>query len=103
VKAIKQSALMNPTFHSYWLTAAVNLAFPFYEVGIVGNNFESERNEIGKMFLPNIILFGGKDKTSVDIMKDRYVPGKTLIYICENRVCQLPLENLKKAVKQIIS
>ena len=103
VKAIKQSALRNPTFHSYWLTAAVNLAFPFYEVGIVGDNFESERSEIGKMFLPNIILFGGENEGSLEILKNRYIAGKTLIYICENRVCQLPLENLEKAVKQIIS
>ena len=103
VKAIKQSALRNPTFHSYWLTAAVKLAFPFYEVGIVGDNFESERSEIGKMFLPNIILFGGENEGSLEILKNRYIAGKTLIYICENRVCQLPLENLEKAVKQIIS
>jgi uncharacterized protein YyaL (SSP411 family) len=103
LKAIKNYAVMNPTFHSYWLTAAVNLAFPFYEVGIVGDNFKNERNEISKMFLPNIILFGGENEDSLEILKSRFIAGKTLIYICENRVCQLPLENLEKAVKQIIS
>jgi uncharacterized protein len=103
VKAIKISALRNPTFHSYWLTGAVNLAFPFYEVGIVGDNFESERNEIGKMFLPNIILFGGENGGSLVILKNRYISGKTLIYICENHVCQLPVEETEGALKQILN
>jgi hypothetical protein len=85
------------------LTSAVNLVFPFYEVGIVGDNFESERNEIDKMFLPNIILFGAENEGTLEILKDRYTPGKTLIYVCENRACQLPVEETEKALKQILS
>jgi len=103
LKAIKNYAVMNPTFHSYWLTAAVNLAIPFYEVGIVGDNFKNKRNEISRMFLPNIILFGGENEGSLEILKSRYVAGKTLIYICENRVCQLPVEETEKALNKILS
>ena len=103
LKAIKNYAVMNPTFHSYWFTSAVNLVFPFYEVGIVGDNFKNERNEISRMFLPNIILFGGENEGSLEILKSRYIAGKTLIYICENRVCQLPVEETEKALKQILS
>ena len=52
VKAIKQSAMMNPTFHSYWLTAAVNFVFPFYEVGIVGDNLKEKKVKSTKCFFP---------------------------------------------------
>ncbi|MBE0571238.1 MAG: thioredoxin domain-containing protein [Ignavibacteriaceae bacterium] len=102
-KAIKQYAGMNPTFHSYWLSAAIIRTYPFYEFGIVGNNYEKEREKISRMFLPNIILFGGDKESSFDIMKDRYIPGKNLIYVCENRVCQLPVEETEKAIKKILS
>jgi len=102
VKSIKKSAIMNPTFHSYWLTAVINLAFPFYEVGIVGENFNREKSKIERMFLPNVILFGGMGEGSLEILKDRHTPGKTIIYVCENSVCQLPVENLDKAMKQIL-
>jgi len=103
LKAIKQYAGMNPTFHSYWLTTAVNITFPFYEVGVVGDNFKNEKNKIGSTFFPNIILFGGTNEGSLEIMRDRYISGKTLIYVCENRVCQLPVEETEKALNQILS
>jgi uncharacterized protein len=103
VKSIKIAAVMNPTFHSYWLNLAIKLSFPFYELGVVGNNYEKEKEKIGQMFLPNIILFGGANEGALEIMKDRYVSGKTLIYVCENRVCQLPVEETEKALIQILN
>jgi hypothetical protein len=103
VKAIKKSAIINPTFHSYWLTAVVNLTFPFYEVGIVGDNFNIEKSKIDRMFFPNIILFGGKSEGSLEILKNRYVLGKTFVYVCENRICQLPVEEFDTVLKQITS
>jgi len=99
--AMKNYASKNPIFHSYWLTAAVNITFPFYELGIVGDNCEIDRDEIRKLFYPNIILFGGKREGSFGILKNRYIPDKTLFYVCENRVCQLPLEELDKTIELI--
>jgi uncharacterized protein YyaL (SSP411 family) len=102
VYSIKYYAIMNPTFQSYWLTTAFNLTFKFFEVGIVGDSFEKEKNKITKMFLPNIILFGGRNGSSIDIMKNRYVPGKTFFYVCENRVCDLPVEEFNLAHQKIL-
>jgi len=103
LKAIKQYAILNPTFHSYWLSAAIILTYPFYEFGIVGNDYLKKKEKIGRMFLPNIIFFGGDKEGSLDIMKDRYIPGKNLIYVCENSVCQLPVEETEMALKKILS
>jgi len=102
IKAVKQSAMMNPTFYSYWLSTATNLAFPFYELGIVGDNYEQERGKIDRMFLPNVVVFGGKGDNNLEILKNRYSEGKTLFYVCENRVCQLPVEDPNEAIEQIL-
>lgn len=102
VNSIRQSAIKNPSFHAYWLTAAMYLAFPFYEIGIVGDNYKCEREKIGRLFLPNKILFGGKGEGSLEVLKNRFISGKTLFYVCENRVCQLPVEDSKKAIEQIL-
>ena len=64
---------MNPTFNSYWLSVAIKVSFPFYELGIVGDNYEKEREKIDRIFLPNIILFGGTEESDLEILKDRYV------------------------------
>jgi uncharacterized protein YyaL (SSP411 family) len=102
IKAVKQSAIMNPTFYSYWLSVATKLSFPFYELGIVGDNYEKGREKIDRIFLPNVIVFGGMGESDLEILKDRYVSGKTLFYVCENRVCQLPVENSNKAIEQML-
>jgi len=102
IKAVKQSAIMNPTFYSNWLSVATKLSFPFYELGIVGDNYEKGRKKIDRIFLPNIIVFGGMGESDLEILKDRYVSGKTLFYVCENRVCQLPVENSNKAIEQML-
>jgi len=81
---------------------ATKLSFPFYELGIVGDNYKKGREKIDRMFLPNIILFGGMGESDLEVLRDRYLPGKTLFYVCENRVCQLPTEDSNKAIEQIL-
>jgi uncharacterized protein YyaL (SSP411 family) len=102
MKAIKQSALQNPTFNSYWLSAVINLTYPLYELGIIGENYQSEREKVSRHYLPNIILFGGSEENELELLKNRYVEGKTLFYVCENRVCQLPEDNLDGAIQKIM-
>jgi hypothetical protein len=85
------------------LSAAIILTYPFYELGIAGNDYKKEKEKIDRMFLPNIILFGGDKEGSLEILKNRVISGKTLIYVCENHVCQLPVEGTEKALKQILS
>ncbi len=102
IKAIKPHAIKNPTFNSYWLSAAIKLTYPFYELGIVGDHYEKEREKIDRMFLPNIILFGGTGESDLEILKDRYLKEQTLFYVCENHVCQLPVEDTEKAIEQIL-
>jgi hypothetical protein len=101
--SIKLYAKSNPLFHAYWLCSAINIAYPFYEFGIVGENFLIERKKISKKFLPNIILFGGNNVSKLDLLANRCLPGKTLFYVCEKRVCTLPVEDSDKAIEQILS
>lgn len=102
-KAIKQYALANPTFHPYWLEVAINQTYPFYELGIVGDNYMAEMEKLNKLFLPNSILFGGKGESNLELIKDRYIVGKTLFYVCENGTCQLPQEEFDLAQKKILN
>ena len=35
------------------------------------------------------------------LLKNKYVDGQTLIYVCENKVCQLPVKDVSSALKQM--
>ena len=101
IKAIKQSAVQNPIYHSYWLIAATYLSFSYFEIGIIGEEYVKKKDEISSQYIPNAVLFGSKQIGSLDILKDKYLEGKTIIYVCENNVCRLPVENINEAIKQI--
>jgi uncharacterized protein YyaL (SSP411 family) len=102
IKVMKDAVLKNPAFHSYWLIAVSHQVYPYYEVGITGGETINKRKQIAKEYLPNIILFGTEKRGTLEILKDRFVEGKTLIYICENRVCKLPVEEVGDVLNQLI-
>ena len=72
-----------------------------YEVAIVGDNYELLRKEFEQHYLPNVFLSGGKTEGDLEILKDRKVPGKTMIYVCKDKMCKLPVDNVNDALEQM--
>jgi uncharacterized protein YyaL (SSP411 family) len=101
IRIMKDAVIKNSTFNSNWLAAATHQVYPYYEVGIVGNDCFEKRKTLNKEYLPDIAFFGTQKNGTLEILKDRFVEGKTLIYVCENRVCQLPVEEVSKAINQL--
>lgn len=99
--ALKQSILRNPEFNFQWLTASALKIYPSYEVVITGSNFISFCKEFYKKFLPNVFLAAAKSESKLELMKNRFIKDKTMIYVCENGSCNLPVDNPDKAFQQI--
>jgi uncharacterized protein YyaL (SSP411 family) len=87
-----------PNFYSNWCSLYLDMANPPYEVAIVGNDFEVKRNELMKNYIPNAILLGGKDEGNLELLKGKLQEGETMIYVCQNKVCKLPVQDPKKAI-----
>ena len=50
-------------------------------------------------YLPSAIFAISEDgKGGLPLFNSRYVEGKTLIYVCKNETCHLPVENVEGAV-----
>ena len=50
------------------------------------------------LYLPQMILSGGETEGTLEILKGKLVKQKTLIYVCRDKVCQLPVDNLENAL-----
>ena len=37
----------------------------------------------------------------IGLLENKFVDGQTTIYVCEDKVCQLPVNSTPKAIKQI--
>lgn len=101
VLAMKEAMFKSPAFHANWLNTASYLVYPYFEVAVVGDGFELFRKEISQSYLPNISVLGGSKNVSMELLNNKYVNGKTIIYVCEDKVCQLPVEKVTAAIEQI--
>ena len=87
--------------YSNWACLLLQYLKPQIEVVIVGKSVNENLVALYKQSPPNVI-FALSDKTSdLPLLKNRYVEGQTLIYVCKNNSCLLPTETVAEALKQI--
>ncbi|WP_419213798.1 thioredoxin domain-containing protein [Maribacter sp. X9] len=91
----------NPQSHANWLHLSLVKNERFYEIAIVGEKSREISGILQKNYLPNVIFAASKEKSELPLLKERYVEGKTLIYICQEGACQLPTEKTHEALKLI--
>lgn len=82
-----------------WGILGLNSSNAFYEVAIVGKASKALYQQASKGYWPNAIFVTTKIKSKIPLFEQRYVDGETLVYVCENQVCQLPVSHWGNAEK----
>ena len=98
---LKIEITKNPLGYSNWMHLMTNLTQPFYEVAVVGENANSVTKELFKKYLPNILISASDKESELPLLEYKYIEGETLIYVCVNGTCKLPLADISKAIKSI--
>ena len=87
-----------PNFYSNWCSLYNLMVNPPYEVAIVGKDYASKQKDWLAQYLPNAILLGGANEGSLELLESKLQEGATMIYVCQNKVCKFPVEEVKKAI-----
>ncbi|MBL4716022.1 MAG: thioredoxin domain-containing protein [Bacteroidia bacterium] len=87
--------------YSNWGMLFLNMVYSPYEIAIVGKDAVEKRKELDKNFIPNKLILGGDNEGSLPLLKMKAVKGKTMIYVCKNKSCKLPVENVSEALEQM--
>lgn len=90
-----------PSGFSNWLDLLSNYQNDFYEVVVVGEKASEKILELNRHYLPNKIIAGSRSENSGPLFENRFVKGETIIYVCINNTCQLPVEETNIAIKSI--
>ncbi|AWW00113.1 thioredoxin domain-containing protein [Arcticibacterium luteifluviistationis] len=98
---IDTDALKNGPYYANWNILRTYFSKEPYEVAIVGKDSEEFRKEMDAHYLPNVFISGGKNEGNLELLKDKLVKGKTTIYVCQNKVCQYPVNTVKEALELI--
>jgi len=86
---------------SNWLDLMMNYTKPFFEIAIIGNESLEKIEELNLNYIPNKIVSASIEEESLPLLKNRAVDGKTLIYVCVNNTCDMPVHTVEKAINQI--
>ena len=88
-----------PSGYSNWLNLLLNYVYPFYEVAIVGKKAEDFTVPLHDAYIPNKLLCGAKKESKLPLLENRYSKGQTRIFVCQNKVCQMPTEEPEEALE----
>ena len=92
----------SPDFYSNWCQGLyVDHAYQPYEVAVVGSEANDKIKGLNSYYLPNAIMLGGEDEGSLELLEGKLQEGETMIYVCRNKVCKLPVTEIEKALELI--
>ncbi len=91
----------SPRYFSNWLDLMLDFTHPFYEIAITGNNFSNKAESFLKRYIPNSVICASGKESELPLLKNRFHPGKDLIYICKEGACNLPVTSVDEALKQV--
>ncbi len=90
-----------PSGYSNWAQLMLGHVFPYYEIAITGPESAARRAEFGDHYLPNRMFLGGSTPSDLPLLEGKLFAGSTTIFVCENKVCQLPVNSVDKALDQL--
>lgn len=98
---ISENMIEYPSGYSNWSQLILDLNSDHFELVIAGEQAEKLLKIIQKNYLPQVIFCAGKTENDLPLLQNRFVPGETLIYVCQNNSCQLPVKSVEKAMELI--
>jgi len=98
---IKDGMIENGPYYANWAILSLYFIHPPVEVAIVGDRWPAHRKELDRHFLPNVILMGGNGKSHLPLLQGKSIVGQTTLFVCKDKVCQHPVTEVAKALKQI--
>lgn len=101
--SLRKMILQEPNFMSHWGIMALEAALPPYEVVITGPKAHSFRRTIAAAYQPFSLMMGTESESQLPLVRDRVNREKTIIHVCVDKTCRLPVTTAEEALQQLSS
>ena len=98
---ISNEMINNSLDYMNWINIALDYYDSFYEVVASGKKSFEMAQKITAFYLPNILIAASKTDSNKYLLKNRYIKGDNLIYVCVDNTCKFPVNNVNEALKLI--
>ncbi len=94
IEKMKGQIVQFPIYNAQWASLYSLNRGHLKEIVICGHDALKYKKQLQKHFIPGTIYTGSViSDTSIDLLKNRFMDGQTLIYRCTNKHCELPFNN----------
>ena len=90
-----------PAWYAQWCSLSGLMTYGTYEVAVMGSEAQTRNRELQKKYLPDCLFMGSTNEENLPLLQDKLQANKTMIYVCTNATCKLPVESVAKAWSQI--
>ena len=94
---VKEGMIKYGSGHSNWANLMMKFTKPFYQIAIAGKQAKQKTLELNGYYHPNKLYIGSEIESNMSLLKNKFVEGKTMIYVCQNKSCLLPTSSHMKA------
>lgn len=91
-----------PSAFSNWMQLFLNYSEDNRELAICGKNAVKDVLQLKRHYLPNIIFAGSEKESALPFLKNRFVKGQELYYLCQNKACDLPENTIEALIPKIM-
>jgi hypothetical protein len=95
---MKEQFVKYPSTFANWGSIMIRMAYPFYTVVVTGDKFREQAIEMQKKYYPNAFFCGSAGESRLPVCENRFVEGKTVIYVCSGKECLMPAVSVEEAV-----
>jgi uncharacterized protein YyaL (SSP411 family) len=85
------------TYYANWASLLGIFTVHPYEIGIMGKDALQKNLQMQQHYLPTAIFMGGNDE-NLPLLENKKISGITRIYVCKNKTCILPVEDVNVAL-----
>jgi len=90
-----------PVYTCHWAVLLSELILEPTEIVITGTDALLLREQLHQHYLPFSITAGGTTESLLPLLEGRTAKNKTLIYVCRNKTCQLPVTTVTDTLEQV--
>jgi len=87
-------------YYANWASLMGVISYRPFEVAIMGKDAMAKSKEMQAHYLPTSLFMGG-EKEDLPLLENKYIEGRTIIYVCRNKTCKQPEEDVVSALKQM--
>jgi len=87
-------------YYAGWASLMGTQAFEGYEVAVMGTDALVKNRQLQRHYFPTALFMGGVTE-NLPLLEYKLVDDRTMIYVCQKRICKLPVEDVEQAVVQL--